>query len=64
MKLVFFNDFDPKKKISVVFAERNLKLLSDFTRNKTIIVTKPDKSWGVLILKQRVNISKVGQNYF
>ena len=38
------------KVISTIFSVRDLKLLSDFDRNSNIVVCKPDKGNGVVVV--------------
>ena len=48
----YFNEFNPRKVFSPIFTECDVKLLSKFSKNKNIIVTKPDKGRGVVILNK------------
>ena len=46
----YYYNFSPYKVISTIFSVRDLKLLRDFGRNTNIVVCKPDKGTGVVVV--------------
>ena len=60
----FFNAFKPSKKISVMTRE-DVKLLKEFSSNKNIVVSKPDKGRGIVIVDRAHyvdGVSKIIEN--
>lgn len=49
----YFYGFSPKKIFSPIFSKRDLDLLRKFSSDKSIIVCKPDKGRGVVILDKK-----------
>ena len=46
----YYYNFSKYKVISTIFSERDLRLLRDFGSNSNIIVCKPDKDNGVVVV--------------
>ena len=56
-----FKNFNPKKVFSPIFTESDLKLLSEFSRNTNIIVSRPDKGRGVVITNKADYIDSISR---
>ena len=52
----YFYNFKPYKIFSCIFNKSDILELKTFGNNKDIIVTRPDKGWGVVIVVRCVAI--------
>ena len=55
----FYNTFRSSKVFSPIFSRSDVKLLKDFASDTSIIVTRPDKGKGVVILDREHYVEKV-----
>ena len=55
----FYNSFKSTKVFSPIFSKNDVKLLRDFASDSSIVVTKPDKGKGVVILDRQHYVEKV-----
>ena len=54
-----YRNFRPYKIFSPIFDKENLKILNNFRNNKNIVITRPDKGRGVVILDKTTYKSKL-----
>ena len=57
----FFDTFKPSKVFSPIFSKSDIKLLKDFASDDSIVVTRPDKGKGVVILDRDHYVEKVSK---
>ena len=53
---VFIMDLDPRKCFRLFFSRSDIKLLKEFASDRSIVVTKPDKGKGVVIIDRDVGM--------
>ena len=55
----YFQGFDASKGFSPIFSRHDISLLRSYSSDKSIVVTKPDKGRGVVILDRSAYIEKM-----
>ena len=66
----YFYNFQPHKIFSPIFTQGDIQSRKSFASNKYIIITKPDKDRGVVIVLKIIisilcqRLFKIGQNSF
>ena len=55
----YFYSFKPYKVFSAIFSRKDFSLLKELGNNKSIIVTKPDKGRGVVLVDKNVYLDKM-----
>ena len=55
----FYNTFKASKVFSPIFSKNDVKLLKEFASHTSIVVTRPDKEKGVVILDRQDYVDKV-----
>ena len=55
----FYEAFDPSRIIYPIFSHNDLAVLEKFSSDKSIVISKPDKGRGVVILDRTAYIEKM-----
>lgn len=55
----YYNDFKASKVFSCIFSRMDVKLLREYASDSTIVVTRPDKGKGVVILDRSSYVDKI-----
>ena len=59
LSIKYYHSFNPFKVFSSVFSRQDILQLKEFAKNKDIIVCKPDKGRGVVILDKDTYVAKM-----